>query len=421
MHKIERLGGDAINNVRQLLEVLYQQREERLPLLLATVVEVSGSAYRRPGTRMLITHKNDRWGIVSGGCLDRDLARRGWVLTRDGPRVVAYDTRGRWEQPAGDLGAGCDGCVFVLLERLGHHHNWLSLLLKSILVDRNSSRMATIYRVSTPADLPTEIHVGQKFFQSPFDVFDELEVPHKDSYCAITQAIRSHLNREDWPSETFSLQLQHPSLGSLDILFENVQPPPRVVVFGAGDDAIPIAALAQATGWDTLVCDKRAQSLYRSRLPGTRASSLPSTCQVVCCHPKQVFQHKDMQLSAADSVVLMTHDLDDDSTLLSQLAQQPVSYIGLLGPKHRTAKIIAELHRQGQLLDEEMLSKIRTPVGIDIGAEGPEEIAVSILAEIIADRNCRSGGPLYGRERAMHQKTPRETASFDLEGNFATR
>ncbi len=408
-----------MNNVRQLLEMLYQQREEQLPLVLATVVEVSGSAYRRPGARMLITQRNERCGMVSGGCLERDLALRGWGLTKEGPRLVAYDTRGRLEQPAGDFGAGCDGIVHILLERLGQNNNWLSHMLKSIVGERRASRMATVYRISKSAVMEKEIRVGQKFFQSPFNVFDELELPHGSVNSALGQAIRSQLKRDDWPSETFSLRLQHHLLGSIDILLENVLPPSRLVVFGAGDDAIPLVALAQATGMETLVCDKRASLLDRSRFPGSRTSSLPSTCQTVCCLPKQFLQQKEVRLSAADAVVLMTHDLDDDATLLSQLVQQPVTYIGLLGPKRRAAKIVTSLYLRGQLLDQATLSKIRTPVGIDIGAEGPEEIAVSILAEIIAVRNSRTGGSLHEGDNSIHPSTPSETVSWDLQESFA--
>ncbi len=132
----------------------------------------------------------------------------------------------------------------------------------------------------------------------------------------------------------------------------------------------------------------------------------------VCSPPRDAIVDR-MRLTVADAVVLMTHDLNDDATLLCQLVDQPVSYIGLLGPKRRTAKVVEELYRRGALPDNETLAKFRTPIGLDIGADGPEEIAISILAEIISHRNGRTGGPMNARQSSNNQAMPIDHASWN--------
>lgn len=161
---------------------------------------------------------------------------------------------------------------------------------------------------------------------------------------------------------------------------------------------------------DTLVWDRRFTLLDPDRFPSQRTSHVPSAVQTVCSQERDAIANR-IRLTNSDSVVLMTHDLNDDATLLSQLVDQPVSYIGLLGPKRRTAKVVEELYRRGSLPDNETLAKVRTPIGLDIGADGPEEIAISILAEIISHRNGRSGGPLHARQSSNNQAMPVHHAS----------
>ena len=400
-----------MNNFRQLLETLMHQCDDGESTVLATIVEVSGSSYRRPGAMMLLTQENQRCGMISGGCLEKNLALRAWDLTENGSRVVAYDTRGRLQQPAGEFGAGCEGVVYVLLERLTPE-NWLLDLLNSIVLDRQPRRTATVFRLTASAADTAGVHVGRRFFENRSGKDDDGFASGQLPSDAAVQTIRFHLNRNDWETETFSLRLQIEQDESIDILFETKAPIPRLVVFGAGDDALPLVAIAQAAGWDTLVWDKRSTLLSPTRFPSPRSSHLPSAGKTVCSPARDAIVDR-MRLTAADAVVLMTHDLNDDATLLSQLVEQPVSYIGLLGPKRRTAKVVEELYRRGALPDNETLAKVRTPIGLDIGADGPEEIAIAILAEIISHRNGRAGGPLHARQSSNNQAMPIDYASWN--------
>ncbi len=226
-----------MNNLRQLLETLKQQSDEGASSVVAKIVEVSGSSYRRPGAMMLITENNERCGMISGGCLEKDLALRAWQLTENGARIVAYDTRGRLHQPAGEFGAGCEGVVYVLLERLSPE-NWLLELLDSIVLDRQPRRMATVVRSKVSVSNTEGLQTGQRFFADRLEeIYCDSFASEQDSLGEAIQSIQFHLKRSNWEAETFSLQLDVEPSGSIDVLFETITPIPRLVVFGAGDDS----------------------------------------------------------------------------------------------------------------------------------------------------------------------------------------
>ncbi len=397
-----------MNNLRQIIASIELLKADDRPAIVATVVEVSGSSYRRPGARLVLMPDNQRYGMISGGCLERDLALRAWSLTEHGPCVVAYDTRGRLEQPAGDFGAGCDGVVHVFLQRIDPHDDALLQTMKAVVTCRRTARLATVFRIQDPVGTAASVSVGD---QIGVDASKDSSVrsppgvscnPARDE--SILTAIEDRLASSSWPARTFGLRLHldaDPAV-SVDVLMEQIEPVPRLVIFGAGDDAVPLAALAQGTGWDTLVWDRRPTQLTPARFFGPTLSE----------RPEDAIQQ--MGLTSGDYAVLMTHDLDDDATLLNQLVKSPVSYIGLLGPKRRAAKLMTELHLRNQLPDPTQLENIRTPIGLDIGAEGAEEIAISILAEVIAHRNTRSGTSLHLRDRSIHDASPTEIQRINI-------
>lgn len=197
-----------MNNLRQLLETLRHQCDDGESTVLATIVQVSGSSYRRPGAMMLLTQENQRCGMISGGCLEKDLALKAWRLTESGSRVVAYDTRGRFQQPAGEFGAGCEGVIHVLLERLAQE-NWLLDLLNSIVLDRQPRRTATVFRSTASATDTPLFHVGQRFFENCSDKDYDAFASGQLSSGAAIQTIQFYLNRSGWETESFSLRLQN--------------------------------------------------------------------------------------------------------------------------------------------------------------------------------------------------------------------
>jgi xanthine dehydrogenase accessory factor len=179
--------------------------------------------------------------------------------------------------------------------------------------------------------------------------------------------------------------------GRVAVLIEIIEPPVSLVIFGAGADAVPVAELARTLGWRTTIFDTLARPASRQRFTCAESIRL--------CRPEDA---GTIPLSSRDVALLMTHNYLHDLQLLKLLLRSPVRYIGCLGPKHRTERLLSDL--AGDLtLDEDKTLRLFAPVGLDIGAERPEEIALSIVAEVCATLHGRYGGPLRLRSLPMHE------------------
>ena len=176
------------------------------------------------------------------------------------------------------------------------------------------------------------------------------------------------------------------------MLIEKISPPKPLWIFGAGDDALPLAAMAWELGWDVTVVDHQASLLTQQRFPYARR-----VCEA--WHNA----HESLQPTPETAAVLITHSFDADKLLLPQLLTSNVSYVGVLGPKSRTGKVMRELHAAGKLPKTETLERLHTPIGLDIGATSASEIAISILGQIVANDNDRDGGQLQQREGPIHE------------------
>ena len=316
------------------------------PSVLATVVETSGSTYRRSGARMLLTR--DRWvaGCVSGGCVESDLMQTAWERTANGPVLVTYDTSADTDIIWG-LGLGCNGTVTVLLERLSPADEGL-LLLGACLKARESCVIATV--ISEGANLGKRSVIG----------------PLSASVDASIMA---------WPTDTLpreGYEIRESETGR--ILIECIQPSLKLVICGAGHDAMPLVRFAKELGWYVVVVDRREAFATRDRFP--------TADEVVAADPVD-FPHK-VPLDDRTWVVVMTHNYLNDRAILEQLSPSPVPYIGLLGPRARTERLLSELERDA------LIRRLHGPVGLNIGAQGPEEIALSIVAEIQALKTVKS-------------------------------
>jgi len=180
-----------------------------------------------------------------------------------------------------------------------------------------------------------------------------------------------------------------------DVYLELVQPPPRVVVFGAGHGAVPVVSLARAVGFEVTVVDGRPKFATAERFPDAD--------EVVLARPEEAGERPP--LGPRDYVLVMTHNFLHDLELLARLARAPVPYVGLLGPRVRTEKLLAELERRGEGPDQAALDRLYAPIGLDIGGETAEEIALAALAEIQAVRHGRSGGFLREKKGPIHARS----------------
>ncbi len=329
---------------------------------LATVVDVRGSAYRRPGARMLVVEDGPTAGNVSGGCLEADVRERAKRVIETGePELLVYDTTSDADLVWG-LGLGCNGVVRVFVERV-----------------TPEDRCAVEERAAVSAMVVTGAHAGSRLSlsaagESSTDILDE-------SFAAsVLDAARSF-------SERGRASIQ--PVGDAEVFFEAVRPPLELAVFGAGYDAMPVARFAKDLGWRVTVADPRSAFATEERFP--------SADRVVVTRPEEAAAH----VSDGSYVVIMTHNFAHDGAILASLVGSNPAYVGILGPAARTAKLMAGLDAEGISLGD-LTARIHAPIGLDIGAETPEQIALAIVAEIQAASAGHAGGRLKDRPGPIH-------------------
>jgi xanthine/CO dehydrogenase XdhC/CoxF family maturation factor len=362
------------------------------PALLATVVQVEGSTYRRPGARMLVTPAGRRIGCVSGGCLEADIARRGWQLTESGrPALITYDSAADEDVQWG-LGLGCNGVVRVLVERLtpptGDRH---LTLLDARTRDRAACAVALVFAAgaSSGASAGTRL-IADEHGQTLLN-----ELPERISE-EVLASVRSALAQ----GQSLTEALQTAS-GRVDLFIEFIEPPPSLLIVGAGFDAVPLAAAAGAIGWRVTVADRRARYATPEHFPTADAH--------VVCPPDELPRH--VAIDRRTFAVIMNHHYPDDLAALGVLLDSPVRYVGLLGPSHRREKLLHDLAEQGRRPTPAQLARLHGPVGLDVAAETPAEVAAAVVAEMLAARASRPAGFLRDLEGPIHDATPRQAAA----------
>lgn len=355
---------------------------------LATVVEVRGSTYRRPGARMLIT--SDNWiGSISGGCLEADVAMRSQQVIASGePMLVQYDTTSPDDIIWG-LGLGCNGLVRVFIERL-HQLNPVTFIAQSWR-SRQVSVLATV--VSTQGNLDTGTHL---MLSQDGNAVSRIKNP------ALAALILNDA-RVALSNNQSSLKQYHLPVGDAEVFIEVIQPPIPLIIFGAGDDAKPVVRFAKELGWHVTVVD--------SRPAYATSSGFPLADVLIVSRPEYISDR--IPVDSRTIAVVMTHNYLHDQELLKMLLPSAVRYLGVLGSKSRTERLLRELLEQGIALTENNLSRLYAPIGIDIGADNPEEIALAIVAEIRAVLANRSGGLLRDRKGSIHNSTTVDN-SFEI-------
>jgi xanthine/CO dehydrogenase XdhC/CoxF family maturation factor len=339
---------------------------------MATVVRVRGSAYRREGARMLVRDDGALTCMLSGGCLEPDVvevARS--VLATGRPALRHYDLA---EDVVWGLGLGCGGAVDVLIEPIDEGptgQRWLSLLETGSL-GVEATRL--------------DGHPGRLVVDGSGAVVGSCGGAALD---AEVRRVAASLAGAAHPrAETRTLDTAE---GPLDVFFDVSAPPPDLVLFGAGHDAIPLAALARSYGWRVTVVDVRAAFTTPERFPDAR---------LVLAHPTQFPSH--VPLDARTDVVIMNHHLERDAATLAYVLSTPASWIGVLGPRSRYEKLLAMVAEDAGPPAAEALGRVRNPIGLDIGAESADEVALSVVAALMAERRGFQGGPLDGVSGRIH-------------------
>jgi xanthine/CO dehydrogenase XdhC/CoxF family maturation factor len=338
-----------VSELTEILDAVVERAARREEMALATIVATRGSTYRRAGARLLVPAEGEPIGNISGGCLEGDVARVGReVLAAGVPRTVSFDLTADDDAVWG-YGLGCNGSFELYVEPTAGA--------------LESARALRASLAGEPTVLSTVI-AG----------------PRIGARWAGTDGAAAAALREGTPSVE--------ETGGERIFHEPLLLPPRLVVCSAGHDAIPLVRQAAELGWRVTVADVRRRLLTPERFPGAG--------EFVVADPEGAAEA--VRPDSRTAVVLMSHNyLRDVAYLRSFLeADAPLAYLGALGPRGRTEQMLAEIGRP------EAMERLHAPAGLDIGAEGPEEVARAIVAEILAVLRGRSGGPLRDRRGPIH-------------------
>lgn len=374
---------------KAIIEAFRKTDVEVRKMALATVVKVRGSSYRSPGARMLISDDGKWVGSISGGCLEGDALRKARkVMSEQSPMTVTYDTREDSNQNLG-IGLGCNGIIDVLIEPVSTRgvHNPIALF-ERILSSGEPVALATVFS-NTP-------YQGEKFLIDakqqalvPFSQADLMEVVLPD-LSKVFESKRSEAKQYNFRGDT------------LEIFVELIQPSISLMIFGGGFDARPVSQLAKTMGWYVTVTDECVAHIAPVFFPAADKLSLCS----------REFVDRDFNITPFTACVLMSHNYEYDRDVLKKLLSSPAPYIGILGPRKRFEKMLDEFTAEGLTLSGDDFHRIHAPIGLDIGAEAPDEIALSIVSEIQGKFANRSGGFLKYRNAPIHQRDGKSDQVF---------
>lgn len=373
-----------IGEVLQAIEGL-NERGERMAL--ATIVSVRGSTYRSPGARLLVPESGETVGNISGGCLEGEVAEIAKAVMADGrPQLVNFDLTADDEAVWG-WGLGCNGAIDVFVEPADRAAE-VTGALASALEEERPLAVVTVLASGVP-----KVRPGARLLVHP-DGRHEGELGHPDADRLAREEALAAL--EAGSARTRDLEVGAQQLRAFVEVFE---PPIRLLVCGAGHDAIPLVRHAAELGWRVEVVDDRPEFLTPERFPG--AAGFTET------EPGEAA--KRARVDPRTHVVVMSHNYLRDRDYLRSFLGTEIAYIGMLGPRARLERLLASLAEEGIRPTDGDLAKLHGPAGLDIGAEGPEEIAWSIVAEILAVRRGRSAGFLRDRSGPIHERSEAQT------------
>jgi xanthine dehydrogenase accessory factor len=345
---------------------------------LATVVHVEGSSYRRPGARMLVTEDGMLTGAISGGCLEGDALRKALnAIAQQENKLVTYDTTDEDDAKFG-VQLGCNGIVHILFEPIKTEGKSPIDLLKALAQKRADAILVTMFSLQHPEQPGTCLLYRKDTSLSTSEVFlsEKLQADAQQAFENKTSQVGQYTLNER----------------SFSAFIEFKAPPVKVIIAGAGNDVQPLIEMTDILGWECIVVDGRpAQATFQR---------FPKATQVIVAKAQEVLSK--ISFDEQTAFLLMTHNYNYDLALLSEVITKEVSYIGILGPKKKLERMLDEMKEQGINPTEKELSKIHGPVGLDLGAETAEEIALSIVAEIKAVFAGRTAAFLKEKQQAIH-------------------
>jgi xanthine dehydrogenase accessory factor len=353
---------------------------------LATVVRVEGSSYRQPGARMLISDEGTLTGAISGGCLEGDAMRKAMlVIARNRPLLVTYDTTDEDDATLG-IGLGCSGIIHILIEPVDEENPENPIrLLEKIISERQKCVLATFFTLSENQELQFGTCLS---YAENGHIMGSVPpvIKKKDVIPAMRLAV----------SGRGSIICNGTgNIPEISVLLDVIKPAVHLVIAGAGNDILPLTKMAGVLGWQVTVLDGRPAYATCARFPEVH--------QVLVTEASEAL----LKINTDENTVfvLMTHNYNYDLALLQQLIKKNLPYIGILGPKKKFSRMLDELnqHTDAGITGTDNLY---SPVGLDIGAETAEEIALSVISEIKAVLSGKQGRSLRDRSGPIHRPLP---------------
>lgn len=374
-----------MNALQEIIAAFEKATKAGQKTALATVVQLNGSSYRRPGARMLINDIGEMTGAISGGCLEGDALRKALLaIGQQQSKLVVYDTSDEDDVALG-VQLGCAGIIHVLFEPINpeNHYSAIQLIKKAITI-RQPAVLVTLFfpenkRAEQPGTCFLLEHNREISGNIPYNFLED---------SIITEAKDALTKKQSTFKQFITENI------SVTAFIECIEPPIHLVVIGAGNDAVPMVKIATCLGWEVSVVDGRNTHATPERFT--------ASCQILVSKPEKVLDQ--IHIDDQTVFVMMTHNYNYDLAMLKALLPKMPNYIGMLGPKLKLDRMLEELRNEGMDITDEMLQKVYGPTGLEIGAETPEEIALSIIAEIKAVLAGKSGGFLKLKNDVIHSR-----------------
>ncbi|AWK06517.1 alanine dehydrogenase [Flavobacterium crocinum] len=371
-----------MKEISEILKAYSKAKSEDKKTALATVVKVEGSSYRQPGARMLVTEDGQLTGAISGGCLEGDALRKALLaIHQKQNKLITYNTSNEDDAELG-LQLGCNGIVHILFEYIDDEESNNPIkLLKQLELERKEAVIVTVFSLKRNA-----FQIGTTlFFRKDSPVLN-----HNDEVLNLIAYAKEVLQTKI--SIVRKLQTEN------EALIEYINPPISLVIAGAGNDVQPLVKMASILGWKITIGDGRATHTTEKRFPKADTVQIAKSEQFL----------ENIIIDEQTYFVLMTHNYKYDLAVLKQLLETNCKYIGILGPKTKLNRMLDDLENEGIKLNGEQLERIYSPIGLDIGAETSEEIALSVVAEIKAFSAGKTGTSLKYKLGKIHDEVPYE-------------
>ena len=369
-----------MKEIKQITEAYLDIDFSKTRAALATVVRVEGSSYRRTGARMLVLESGEWIGGISGGCLEGDALKKARLaMSQNKATLITYDTTDDDPYQIG-VGLGCNGIIDVLITPLDHKNpNNAIRQLQSCIDQRTPNLVVTVTGINKAH---SDIALGEVFRFDNDAHFEEV-FPINNIKESLKIVIKEALNANKSVSKEYVLE----NGTKLTLFLEVIPPAIQLYVFGSNYDVYPMVRVAKELGWRVIcVCN-----------PTKMHASLSEMADAIV--PKDY----QPEIDAFTAAISMCHDYETDYRNLQMLLKTDIKYIGLLGPKKRTIKMYDRMTEEGSTILPEQEDRIFSPVGLDIGAATPEEIALSVCAEIRAFFSGRDGNRLKFRAKPIYE------------------